>query len=257
LRPYTIYSPEYNLTSGGVRVLYGLRSWLEIKGQEVYMNEQKKGAIAVYPEIIHGNPLNGEKVVRYILQKPGLMTMGGKGGPTTFNEQAFVFSEMYNTIGADKDHIMFLPIINTELFKDKKQPRKGSCLFMRRKIGIPVKEFSNIPELTDELIKDQQALADYLNTVEVMHAYGPLSAMWDISRLSGCRVIIHPSEDKFKQTKEDIAKYELCQNFNGLSWEKDDGKKLDSDAFRKLYLDLRKQMNNKIDFFIKETQNDN
>lgn len=250
MRPYNIWSPKYDVTSGGIRVLHGLRSWLEIKGQEVYMNEEKKGAIAIYPEIVNGNPLNGEKVVRYVLQKPGLMTMGGKGGPTSFAEQAFVFSEFYNTIGVDKDHIMFLPILNTELFKDKKQPRKGLCVYKRRATPNTIDGFV----LSDELIKDQQKLADYFNTVEVVYAYGPLSAMWDIARLCGCRVIINPSNDKFKQTKEETSKYELCQNFNGLSWIEDDGK-FDSDSFRELYLDLRKQMDTKIDFFIKESQN--
>ena len=256
MKLYNIWSPPFQELSGGIRVLYGLKAWLETHGQIVEINgKPDKNKIAIYPEIVVGNPFKSDNIVRYILQKPGLMTTRGIPGPTTFpGEKVFVFSELYNTVGVDKNHIMFLPILNLQLFKDKKQPRKGKCLFMRRKGNIPTQEWSTLFEITDKLIKDQQALADYLNTVEVMYSYGPIGAMNDLARLCGCRVVLIPSEDKFKQTKEEIAKYELCQDFNGISWEKDDGKKLNSDAFRHLYINLRLFMNYKIINFIELTQ---
>jgi len=254
-KQYNIWSPAFNELSGGVRVLYGLKSWLETKGQTVEINgESDENKIAIYPEIVNYNPLKSKNVVRYILQKAGLMTTHGVPGPTTFEgEKVFVFSELYNTVGADEDHKMFLPILNTTLFKDQKKQRKGACVYIRRIPRTPIIDYPG-PVLTKEIIKDQQGLSDYLNSIEIMHFYGPTSAMHDIARLSGCRVVIHPAEDKFKQTKEDFAKYELCQDFNGISWEEDDGKKLDTERFTGLYFDLRKRMWDKIDNFINLTQ---
>jgi O-antigen biosynthesis protein len=250
MKPYNIFSPPYDLISGGIRVLHGLRSWLETRGQEVYMNGQ--GGITVYPEIVHGNPLNGDKIVRYVLQKPGLMTTKGVPGPTSYDptDRVFVFSQLYNTLGVDEKHLMFLPILNTNLFKDYKRIRKGKCVFLRRPANNPVEGFI----LTQEFCRNQNQLADYLNSVEVMYVYGPVSAMWDLARLCGCRLVILPSQDRFKQTKDQVMTYELCQNFNGLSWGFDEGKLLDSNSFRELYLGLRKKMEDKIDYFIEETQ---
>jgi len=252
-KSYNIWSPEFNELSGGIRVLYGLKAWLEIKGQSVEMNGVPGiNKISIYPEVVFHSPFGTNNVVRYILQKPGLMTTHGVPGPTTFEgEKVFVFSELYNTVGVDEDHKMFLPILNTTLFKDKKKPRSGACVYIRRKPRGPIIDY---PILTKEFIEDQQALSDYLNSIEIMHFYGPTSAMHDIARLCGCRVVIHPAEDKFKQSKEEFAKYELCQDFNGISWGKDEGKKLDSDAFRQCYIDLRKLMDEKITNFIEMTQ---
>ena len=38
MKPYSIIAPPYSVTSGGIRVMYALRSWLEIKGQIAFMN---------------------------------------------------------------------------------------------------------------------------------------------------------------------------------------------------------------------------
>lgn len=252
-KSYNIWSPPFEQLSGGIRVLYHLRSWLETRGQIVEINgPTRKNQITIYPEIVNGNPLEGDNIVRYVLQKPGLMTTHGVPGPTSFpGEKVFVFSEIYNTVGADKDHIMFLPVLNLHLFKDKKRPRKGGCVVIRRKTQKPIIDY---PVITNDFIKDQRALADYLNTVEVMYFYGGSSAMHDIARLCGCRVVIIPAEDKFKISKEDFTKYELCQNFNGISWGKDEKKILDSDSFRNHYINLIKLFHKKINNFIDITQ---
>lgn len=253
VKSYNIWSPPFESLSGGIRVLYGLRSWLETRGQMVEINgPTRANQVTIYPEIVNDNPLKSNNIVRYILQKPGLMTTHGTPGPTTFpGEKVFVFSELYNTVGVDQDHIMFLPVLNLHLFKDQKKPRKGGCIYIRRH---PRTIITDYPVLTEGMITDQQGLADYLNTIEIMHFYGPTSAMHDIARLCGCRVIIHPAEDKFKQTKEEFSKYELYQDFNGISWEKDNEKKIDTERFTGLYFDLRKRMWDKIDNFINLTQ---
>src|SRR3990167_5692218 len=106
--------------------MYGLYGWLLSKGQVAFMNEvpSKGEIIAIYPEIQHGNPANAKTVVRYILNKPGVVpalysdgTL--KQGPTDFgpDDKLYYFSRLYGH-AKDDDHYLFLPIINLHLFKD-------------------------------------------------------------------------------------------------------------------------------------------
>jgi hypothetical protein len=250
-RPYSIMSPPFSTVSGGIRVMYGLRSWLETKGQIVFMNAHiDTDFVAVYPEIYAGNQAGAKTVVRYILNKPGVMQVIDLPGPREFEptDKIFVFSKLFDTFNVDDEHLMFLPILNLHIFKDLKKKRKGKCFF----IG---KGQQSIISPTDFIIDrkfatNQLALAEYLNTVEVMYGYDPVSAMYDIARLCGCRVVIFPSS----YSKEEFTKYELCQDFNGISWGNDEEKKLDVDSFRSLYEDMIALFSEKVDIFIELTQ---
>lgn len=252
LKSYNIWSPPFDPLSGGIRVLYGLKAWLETRGQIVYINgSPKEDFIAIYPEIVNGNPFNAKHVVRYILQKPGLMTIKGIPGPKNYpsTDHIFVYSRFFDIFNVNHDHILFLPILNTHLFRDFKRPRNGKAYFLRRKPAVSPDGFI----LPQSLINDQEKLAGFLNTIEVLYVYGQ-TVMYEIARLCGCRVVIIPSDDKFIMTKEEFKKWELCQDFNGISWGKDEGIKLDSDAFRMLYLDMVQSMNQKIINFTEITQ---
>src|SRR3990167_47374 len=132
-RPYVITSPPFETTSGGVRVMYGLYGWLLARGQEAYLNQmpQDKGVIGVYPEIQQGNPTNAKTVVRYILNKPGLIpALMSDGslvkGPTEFGKDdiLYYFSSLYG----DGD-VMFLPILDLRLFKDQGKKRTRTAFF--------------------------------------------------------------------------------------------------------------------------------
>src|SRR5260221_12084126 len=122
MRPYSIATPNFKIESGGIRVMWGLYGWLLAKGQVVNVNLEYTGSnfVAIYPEVYHGNPLKGQTVVRYILQKPGMIGKGTPGtssfrpGPTEFDptDRLFAFSHLYMK-GLTESQYMFLPIIDT------------------------------------------------------------------------------------------------------------------------------------------------
>ena len=106
-RPYYVWAPDYRETSSGVRVLHLLCHALNSIGEEAYVTTavtnpalrtptldrgvverheaSDRKPIAVYPEVVSGNPLGAEAVVRFLLNRPGFL-----GGDSQFDSAEFV-----------------------------------------------------------------------------------------------------------------------------------------------------------------------
>ena len=133
MRPYSVVTPPFDLVSGGIRVMYALHGWLMAKGQVSHISAtyENKDFVAIYPEVYRGNMTKAKNIVRYIMAKPGYVRLYGLPGPKTFDktDQIFVFSQLYNEFGVDDDHVMFLPMLNLHLFRDKGKKRNKTCYF--------------------------------------------------------------------------------------------------------------------------------
>lgn len=251
-KPYSVYCPPFSVTSGGIRVMYGLYGWLLVKGMIAYVNAafENKDFIGIYPEIVNGNPMEAQTVVRYLLNEPGVMSNGIEPSPKVFahSDKLYVFSELFNTVGADEEHKMFLPILNTNLFQDeRRRERPYKCVFVGKGTNRALHP-ENCIEIDRNLSQDQVQLADFLNSCEVMYAYDPVSAMYEIARLCGCRIVLF--NDKY--SKEEFSKYE--PGMNGISWGKDEGIQVDSEKFKNHYLGMKDTFSKQLDIFIENTQ---
>jgi len=255
LKPYSVFSPPFEATSGGIRVMYGLYGWLLAKGQIVHLNARYAHSdfIAIYPEIETGNPAQANSVVRYILNKPGVMGSQRDGkfvsGPTSFadTDKIFVFSELFNTMGVDEEHKLFLPIIDTHLFRDMGLKRDKKAVFVGK--GEDKRLHPQGCVLIDRMVaQDQAELAQLLNECEVIYQYDPVSAMSEIARLCGCRVVY--LSDQY--TREEYESYE--PGINGISFGLEEDNKLDVDKFRSHYLGMKEMFSKKLDRFIELTQ---
>lgn len=228
--------------------MWGLYGHLLAKGVEVYMNRRpEKHTIAIYPEIVHGNPASGETVVRYLLNKPGVMAANGVPGPTSFDstDRLYYFSRLFGDTSDER--YMFLPVIDLRTFKDQGRKRDKRAVFVGKgeDRGLHPKGAVIIDR---SLAQDQQELADLLNECEVMYCYDPVTAMTEIARLCGCRVVMfNPT-----YSLEEFRRYE--PGMNGISWGMDQGVKLETELFRHDYLNLKKEFELKLDLFIEETQ---
>jgi len=256
LRPYSIRSPQFDLTSGGIRVLYGLYGWLLAKGQLVFMNAmfENPDFVGIYTDIHKGNDLGANTVVRYLLNKVGVMggvnpaTGEWETGQTSFDptDRIYYFSKLFGE--TEPDNYMFLPILNTHLFRDQKKKRDRRAVFVGKGVDTGLHQ-RGATIIDRSLAQDQQELADLLNECEVLYSYDPVSAMTEIARLCGCRVV-YLSET---YTREDYAnKYEA--GVNGMSFGTDEGVELDTEAFTQHYLDLRETFSKRLDIFIESTQ---
>lgn len=254
-KPYSIFTPPFETTSGGVRVMYGLYGWLLAKGQIVHLNVKYPQAdfIAIYPEIQEGNPAGADTVVRYILNKPGVVPAiysdgTVKKGPTTFGEKdiLYYFSRLFGD--TDFAHYMFLPICNLHLFKDQHKKRTKTAFMVGKAKGINPIHPKDSFEITREFAQDQQALADLLNECEMLYCYDPVSAIMEIARLCGTRIVYIPSI----YTRKEMEKYE--PGLEGFSWGKDEGIKFDVEEFRNHYKDMIMIFEQRLENFIYETQ---
>jgi len=254
-KPYSIMTPAFDPTSGGIRVMWGFYGWLLAKGQIAHVNAKYPTSdfVAVYPEIYWGNQSGADTVVRYILQTPGVMgtsVQTGKfsAGPTEFppEDKIYVFSKIYDAFDVDDDHLMFLPVLNLHVFKDRLGTRKKTC-FLIGKGENQHKHPDDAVELTREFATDQKALADLLNECHTFYCYDRLTAMMEIARLCGCSVRYYGNFSKF-----DLAKYE--PGMNGITYQDEEVVDLDSEGFRDHYLDMVDEFSNKLDDFIEDTQ---
>lgn len=235
--------------------MWGLFGHLLAKGQLAITNGLWKTPFtAIYPEIIHGNPLDGQKVVRYILNKPGVMASFGVPGPMTFDktDEIYVFTRLYDTFGVDDEHIMFLPILNLSLFKDQKKKRENTCFFIGKgkDMGLHPKDSIKIDA---KVSSDQSKLADLFNVCSVLYTYENPTALNEIARLCGCRVVFLEEGSMTKFTRKQLTDlYE--PTMMGVSFGLKEKQELDTEKFRKHYIGMVKTFEEKLDKFIINTQ---
>lgn len=233
--------------------MWALYGWLLAKGVEVYMNRRPTGdVIAIYPEIQAGNPVNTNKVVRYVLNKPGLM--GGydiygrfSPGPSMFDEseKIYYFSRLFGE-AASENHYMFLPAINLHIFKDQKKTRNKSCYLIGKGTNKAQHPHGSI-ELNRNIAKDQGQLASLLNECHTFYCYDDLTAMMEVARLCGVRVRYYGNYER-----EELEKYE--PGLNGISIGTEDNRKLKTEEFRDHYVSMVKLFEKRLEDFIDETQ---
>ena len=250
-KPYSIRMFNYDATSGGIKVMYGLYGALLLKGEMVIPNAVFEGeSIGIYPEISQGNELQASRVVRYILNKPGVMTQNGIPGPSSFpkTDMQFVFSKMFAP-ETPEDRLLFLPIINTAVFYDKYKKRDKKAVFEGKgvtSVALP----DDCVSINRQVAQDQEGLADLLNECIVLYTFDPVSAMTEIARLCGCPVIY--LSDVYSE--EDYQLYE--PGTNGMSFSMEKEPELDTEAFKAHYSDLQARFYDELlPNFIKITQN--
>jgi O-antigen biosynthesis protein len=255
-RPYLVAAPPFDPSNGGAMVLHKFAQALEEAGQDVYLIESNnpsytytnvpklENSIGVYPEITWGNPLNTKTVIRWILNTPGKIR-----GPLEYPETdiLFSFSELFNVFNLPKDRILFFPILDTELFKDEKQPRTEVTFYVGKGWRSSfLSETAQAKEISK--YENQTGLKDILNKSKIMYCYDNITAMTEIARLCGSPVIIIPNGEF---TKEQYNNHEF--GWNGLGWG-EMPESFDSKKFRETYLEVRETFYKKLDGFIELTQ---
>ena len=144
-RPYYIEAPAYRRNSAGIRVMHLLCHLLNRSGHDAYLYptaatnplwhtpvltpqlaqqhaQAGRRPITVYPEVVSGNPRNGGSVVRYLLNRPGLI-----GGDVEFPVSDLIFAYTQHLLpdGERPEHVLFMPPIDSSIFHNRNNPHDG------------------------------------------------------------------------------------------------------------------------------------
>ncbi|MCC6133798.1 MAG: glycosyltransferase [Gammaproteobacteria bacterium] len=211
--PYYIYTFDYRQSSAGIRVLHYLCHALNLIGEEAYVNCEVTNAklrtpkltdrirakhcdlglqpIAVYPEVVFGNPTNAPVVARYILNKPGHL-----GGDDSYDPSEFIFiyASLYLSNNMDAK-FLFIPPIDPKIFNNLDNEfdknRHGSCFYANKflsKGGKLTDLVKGATDLTLRIPRSPEDLAAILRRSEVLYCYEP-SAISLEAMLCGCPVM--------------------------------------------------------------------
>lgn len=201
--PYLVWSYDYSNATGGVKVMHRLAHELNEAGQTAYVSGRPNPEwntpqrepfavadeahhrvgpdwIAIYPEVVSGNPWTAPRVVRYILNSPGKL-----GGDSTYDPSEIVFS--YSPLFSDAP-LLHLPAVELDIYTDRHEPRQGAAVYVGK--GVETQAILGATRITLDMREDRHALADVLNRVSVLYSFDPVSGMLDVARLCGCPVVI-------------------------------------------------------------------
>lgn len=213
-RPYYIVAPDYRHTSAGIRVMHQLCHGLNEIGASAHitgcttLNARLRtpplttavinghanaglDPIAVYPEIIAGNPLNCRRVVRYILNTPGHI-----GGPDTFDPGEILYAyDPYFVPAGMKAKILTVPCTDDRIMHNRDNPddgnRQGAFFYAMkyRHFGNEIDDGLH-PGATDlsDRVRSVEEIAAILRKAAVLYCYEPSGITID-AILCGCPVV--------------------------------------------------------------------
>ena len=216
--PIVIWTPSYQELNGGAVALHKLCHDLNCLGANAavhippylvdktvspvnpnyntpLVDEANRDDIAIYPEIVHGNPLGTNRVTRWLLNTPGVI----QGGPTTFSEGDLIlayqrkFHATAPLLTAIDFHEGFFrpPPEGTE--------RKGDCYTIRKgahKVGATTLNLSTMDHFEQA---DFVVMRDLFQRHERFYCFDAMSMIPFLAALCGCLPIVIPEPGVSKQ----------------------------------------------------------
>lgn len=221
-RPYFIYAPSYTHISSGVRTLHLLCHALNEVGQKAYIvpdypqsgdyctnpslntpllegqhtnfYKQFLNGIVIYPDIVRGNPIGANNVVRYLMAPAGAY-----GGDAIFSDT----DNIWGGLPSVAKKILRIPVSDTSIFFDgfpitgvpgyhTYSKRNGSC-FYSHKYEMHGNQLLEMPPDCERICGTLEQCADILRSKEVCYLY-ELSSIITEAALCGCPVVLRRTD---------------------------------------------------------------
>lgn len=269
---YIIHAPNFVSNSAGIKCLYQLCHDLNQRGYTSLMtgtaitDESLQAPIithtfaekictdkfiAVYPEIVVGNPLKAKNVARWALNKPGLL-----GGDSIYDssEKVFYYANVYlSSIKNEVSGKLYLPTIDESIFysDDLTNERPLECYYVGKST---YKAGYFDPNKTFEITRNspnKKELGKLFRACKVLYCFDNSTILVYEAILCGCPVVIIPDGT---QTKEDYLKSEL--GIDGIAWGIEELSKARANVslLKERYDETKKQYLEQLEEFIKITQ---
>lgn len=213
--PFLVWSPPWTHTSSGVRTLHLLVHALNESDQKAYIipssytgfvlnpalntpllsiqhqNFYEQNFIAVYSDVVRGNPFNAKHVVRYLLAP-----RGAYGGDAVFPDS----DQIWGALPSLAENVLRLPVSDTGIFYppsalgkydgvDIHQDRVGTCFYSHKYEMHGNQPLLDITGSSTRLTGSLEKLADILRKSERCYLYELTSAITEAA-LCGCPVTL-------------------------------------------------------------------
>lgn len=174
-------------------------------------------AVVVYPEIVADNPLKADKIVRWLLHKPGFHTgivAYGKDDLLFYYQDAFYDP----TLGDYKDNRLVLTWWNKEYRQFNHGFRSGSCYLVKKGQGRPLAHDLNDSILIDTLSHHEKA--EVFNRTKYFFTYDPYTLYARYAALCGCIPIIvpQPGMTRDQWVPYEVERYGLAYGDEEIEW---------------------------------------
>lgn len=231
---FLVYAPDYVSSSAGIRCLHRLADDLQAMGFAVALvgcqrgrpdstvpistlalakQATMRGTWIIYPETVPGNPFKAANVVRWVLNRPGLL-----GGEKVYadHELVLLYSEVYrpyvSNVVAGK---LYIPTLDRSLFYPpaRRQDRPLEVYY----IGKSKFEAGHFdPDEVFEITRESPArkeLGKLFRSSKMLYCFDNSTALIYEALLCGCPVMIIPDGT---QTWADYEQLEL--GIEGIGW---------------------------------------
>jgi len=233
---FTIYTPPYTDKSAGIWLLHflcdrlnhlGYPATLIILPQGRFINPAFRtpfapvscydpDTIVIYSEIISGNPLGADRVVRYLLFYDGALT----GNLIQWGKTDFPLS--YSKIFRGDCDILFYPVANLELFYVDDREKEGCC-FYRGKLDYNEKipALADCLEITRSWPESKHELAEIFRNRQLLFSLDSVSATIIDAALCGCVPVlfnpVHEIGELGKFWANDLSDTEIKTALMGMT----------------------------------------
>lgn len=175
-------------------------------------------AITVYPEIVCGNPLNSQRVVRWLLYKPEFSFTSQEFGKSDlfFHYQDYFKDSRAN---AKTSHPLRIRWIRDDIYKQYNfGSRHGSCYLVRK--GNTRPDFARPRNATRIDWYGHKKIAQIFNKKELFFSYDLYTMYCVYAAICGCIPIVVPqtglSAEQWRANPED--RYGIAYGIDEINW---------------------------------------
>jgi len=210
-RPYLIVAHDYRRQSAGVRALHRLCHHLNEAGYDAFVEtphihpdwnektadeslrlELARDGIVVYPEVEEGNNLQAQRVVRFILNAPGLIR---GSGVFCENEILFGYCGLMRRYLRDEMNILTVPVAQTNLFRTESDQsmRAGGLYWIGKEATTAGPEAEGWLQITLDWPVSWEQLSELFRRRGLFISYTMYTHLLVEARLCGCPAAVIPN----------------------------------------------------------------